>query len=329
MFSEIPHLLITKIGSTLHSIFMVSSSRHFLFYMLCYVLIALIIYLRSMRKEKADSFFSFLFPKNIYTHPSAYFDLKIWLVIIFVVHSGIYSMMFHVIYFATGLLNSFLDIFWNIPTDTSPPSITDRVIYTIIYTCCIDFGFFLMHYLQHKISWLWSFHKVHHSAEVLTPFTANRHHPVDYLIHAMSAFSMAAFATVIFSRHHGTEIDLLTLFNTSAIHFFYYMSANMRHSHIWLSFGSLNRLFISPAMHQIHHSVAPQHYDRNFGFVFSIWDWIFRTRYLPDAKETVVVGLIGDEKGYNGFIDAMLKPFTESYQNIKSPQSWRRYQLKT
>jgi sterol desaturase/sphingolipid hydroxylase (fatty acid hydroxylase superfamily) len=164
---------------------------------------------------------------------------------------------------------------------------------------------------------LWAFHKVHHSASVLTPFTANRHHPVDYLIHSGFAFMMGSIAMVLFSRYHGVKIDSITLFNTSAIHFFYYMSANFRHSHIWLSFGVLNKVLVSPAMHQIHHSIAPRHHHRNFGFVFSIWDWCFQTRYLPVRQESIVVGLSDSERGYNGFLDALLRPFADSVNVLK------------
>ena len=292
--------------------------------MLCYVLIALAIYLFNRREEDAGSFFSFLFPKKIYTHPSALLDIKIWLVIILTVKLGLFALLYNVIYFGAGVLDRLLDFVWIVEESEVAPTLADRLIYTLIFTCCVDFGFFFMHYLQHKISWLWAFHKVHHSAAVLTPLTANRHHPVDYAIHAASAIVMGSIATMLFTRYHGTEIDSVTLFNTSAIHFFYYMSANLRHSHIWLSFGVGNRLFFSPAMHQIHHSIDPRHYDKNFGFVFSIWDWMFRCRYLPQHREDITVGLIGNESGYNDFFDAMWRPFVECFDSLKSTKRWRR-----
>ncbi len=324
MLTDIPARLLAEISDALHSIFMMSHSRHFWFYMLCYLLIAFFVYTASAERNKNTSFWRFLFPSNIYTHPSALMDLKIWLVVVIVVYSGVFALMFGLIHSVTVVLNNVLDLFWEPSVSSEAPDFFDRVIYTLVYTCCIDFGFFLMHMCQHKISWLWSFHKVHHSASVLTPFTANRHHPVDYLMHAFCAFFMGALATVLFSRYHGTSVDAVTLFNTSAIHFFYYMTANVRHSHIWLSFGPLNKLFVSPAMHQIHHSIAPEHYDRNFGFVFSIWDGLFRTRYLPVAQESVVVGLNASEKGYSSFLDAMVRPFAECFEQMRSLQSWRR-----
>jgi len=53
------------------------------------------------------------------------------------------------------------------------------------------------------------------------------------------------------------------------------LGANLRHSHIWLSFGSLERWFISPAQHQIHHSSAEADRDINFGTCLAIWDRLF------------------------------------------------------
>lgn len=292
--------------------------------MLCYLIVAVVLYTQSSR-DTTGGFLGFLFPWKIYTHQSAWMDVKIWLVIVITVKLGLFGFLYQAVHVGSSLVDRFLDLFWVVPRDQAAPDLGDRLIYTLVFTCCIDFGFFIMHYCQHKIGWLWAFHKVHHSAEVLTPLTANRHHPVDYILGAASAITMGALATVLFTRIHGTGIDSVTLFNTSAIHFFYYMTANLRHSHLWLSFGPvLSRIFVSPAMHQIHHSTAQHHYDRNFGFVFSVWDWIFRCRYIPQRREEIEVGLRQEESGYQGFIDMMWRPFVDSANSFRSPGLWRR-----
>ncbi|MEM7259379.1 MAG: sterol desaturase family protein, partial [Pseudomonadota bacterium] len=280
---------------------------------------------RQRGAESSGSFFSFLFPAKIYTHPSVWMDVKLWVVIALIVKLGLFGVLYQAVYMGASFLEWLLDLFWVGRQGGEAPDLTDRLIYTLVFTLCIDFGFFIMHYCQHKIAWLWAFHKVHHSAAVLTPITANRHHPVDYVIHAASAITMGSIATVLFTRLHGTEIDSVTLFNTSAIHFFYYMTANLRHSHLWLSFGPLiSRLFVSPAMHQIHHSIDARHYDRNFGFVFSIWDWLFRCRYIPTQKEDVQVGLLPGETPYRGFLDMMWRPFPDSLKAFSATGRWRR-----
>ncbi len=327
MTSESASFLAAEVLQTFNKIFMVSSSRHYWFFMLCYLCIALAVYLH-VEKKQYGSFTSYLFPAEIYKHASARTDLKIWLMLILVLKLGIFPFIFSIISSAMGVLETVTDFLapqWQVPRTSKTPTFFDRALYTIIFTLCTDFGFFIIHYCQHKISWLWAFHKVHHSAEVLTPFTANRHHPVDYIMHATVAFSIQGLGYFAFTRFYGTDIDRLLIIQTSAIHFFYYMSANCRHSHIWLGFGPrISCLFISPAMHQIHHSTASQHYDKNFGYVLSIWDWIFKTRLIALEKESLTVGLRANERRYTGFFDMMWRPFADSLYGFKSIGRWRR-----
>jgi len=313
------------VGSIFHSKFLWSSSRHYWLYMLAYVVIAFILY--QGLKTKATTFFSYLFPRNIYTHPSNILDLKIWMIIILIIKLGLFSAIFLMVGVFTGVMDSALDLLGLVRSPeriAEAPGFSDRLWFMVLVTLCSDFGFFIMHYASHKLSWLWAFHRVHHSAEVLTPITANRHHPVDYALGACSAFLIGGIGAALFSRYHGVAVDPLTIMNVSAIHFFYYMTANFRHSHIWIHFGKWgSRIFVSPAMHQIHHSVAPEHCDKNFGFIFSFWDGIFRTRYIPNEKEDLVFGL-SNETGYSGFFDAMLRPFKESFAKIRATGTWAR-----
>lgn len=336
MTDNLTQTITNAVTTTLNSTFMLSSSRHYWLYMLCYLLIAIVLYWLAHPTTQAttsvpvknNSFLRYLFPKNIYTHPSVLLDFKIWLIIILTIKLGLFGLLYTGVGIFSGVLDGAFDLLgpqWRLDRTTEAPGITDRILYTIILTCCIDFGFFIMHYCQHKISWLWAFHKVHHSAEVLTPVTANRHHPVDYILEAATAILLGAIGTVVFTRWHGTEVDRLTLLNTSAIHCVYYMTANLRHSHLWLHFGKLPcQLFVSPAMHQIHHSIDKRHYNKNFGFVFSFWDALFRCRYLPEKQEELTFGLHGNESGYRGLADAMFRPFKESVTTVTRPTAWLR-----
>ena len=307
------------------STFLWSSSRHYWLYMVGYVAIAAVLYLRI--KSLKGSFLSFMFPREVYTHPSAVFDFKIWLALILVIKLGVFPLIFAGVGVASSVLNSLLDLLgpsWQADRTSETPDLLDRFWFTVLATACADFGFFFMHYLQHKISWLWVFHKVHHSAEVLTPVTANRHHPVDYILEACAAFLLGGLGVVIFTRFHGTEIDRLTILNASAIHFFYYMGANFRHSHLWLCYGKVSTVFVSPAMHQVHHSIAPQHFNKNFGFIFSVWDWMFRTRYIPIRQEDLKFGLPNDEPGYSSLVDALFRPFRECITQLRQWRTWHR-----
>jgi sterol desaturase/sphingolipid hydroxylase (fatty acid hydroxylase superfamily) len=113
----------------------------------------------------------------------------------------------------------------------------------------------------------------------------------------------------------GAKPDPITLFGANFIFsIFHLLGANMRHSHIWLSFGPiLERIIISPAQHQIHHSKAPRHWDRNYGEVFAIWDWLFGTLYLPGKeREIIEFGAVGDDtQAHPTLFAAYVQPFRD------------------
>ncbi len=74
------------------------------------------------------------------------------------------------------------------------------------------------------------------------------------------------------------------------------LAYNLRHSHIWLRWpGRWSMVLPSPAHHHVHHSCHPDHIDKNFAFMFPVWDVIFRTYHLPEDNRDVKFG-IGEGK---------------------------------
>src|SRR5712692_6347813 len=146
---------------------------------------------------------------------------------------------------------------------------------------------------MHRIPALWEFHKVHHSAEVLTPITFYRSHPVDMLGQTVAEALASGIVTSVFLYVFGPSLTLTTILGVNAFRFaFYLFGANLRHSHICLSFGSMiEHLVISPAQHQIHHSADPKHFNRNYGSEFAIWDWVFGSLYCARREERITLGL--------------------------------------
>lgn len=176
------------------------------------------------------------------------------------------------------------------------------VAYTIAFFLVYDFGRYLGHWVQHRFDVLWQFHKVHHSAEVLTPFTNFRAHPVDLI--SMHTFP-ALFTGVVdgmFAYASGAKAGLYLFFGLHVLIFAYNLLANLRHSPVWLSYGPwLSRYLISPAQHQIHHSTTPKHFGRNIGFALAVWDRLFGTLYVPVGHEQFTLGLgDGSEPAYHG-----------------------------
>ena len=151
-----------------------------------------------------------------------------------------------------------------------------------------DGGNFLQHRLQHRIPLLWELHKVHHSAEVMTPVTAIRVHPLSSLFSSLVLALINGLAIGSFLYLFDKHISLPQLVGLNVFLVLHYTigAYNLQHSHIWFSFPTgLRGILISPAAHMIHHSNDPRHYDRNFAFVLTIWDRLFGTLHIPDDHE--------------------------------------------
>ena len=145
-----------------------------------------------------------------------------------------------------------------------------------------DFARFFLHYLQHRWPLFWVFHQTHHSALVLTPLTLLRTHPVEIITARLRSTISYGLITGMFFYLLGTNVTTWDIIGTEILGFtFNMLGANLRHSHVWIHFGPFEKYLISPAAHQVHHSVEEQHYDKNFGVCLAIWDRMFGTHFDP------------------------------------------------
>ena len=96
----------------------------------------------------------------------------------------------------------------------------------------------------------------------------------------------------------------------------------LAHSHAPISYGKIDKYIISPAMHQVHHSEDPKHYDKNFGFMLICFDRMFGTAYFPDKDERFTFGL-GEEQnpGYHTIKGAIFDPFVRAWHKAKAPSN--------
>ena len=168
---------------------------------------------------------------------------------------------------------------------------------------------------------LWEFHKVHHSAEVMTPLTELRQHPIEILafvnLIALSTGATLGALTYVF----GPGAQVFTLLNANAATILFLMTwGHLRHTHIWWSFtGLAGRLLQSPAHHQLHHSDHPDHWDKNLGFALAVWDWAFGTLVIPptDKKALNVRFGVGESHGdYDTVWRAFARPFVRSAEHF-------------
>ena len=164
--------------------------------------------------------------------------------------------------------------------------------FTVMFFVAYDFGRFVAHCALHDVPLLWEFHKPHHSAEVLTPLTAFRVHPVDLAVMFWGSAITTGLATWAFQWIAGASVGLYQFLGLHALLWFFNLLGNLKHWQVWISYGRvLDRWFISPAHHQLHHSAEPQHFGCNRGFELAIWDRLYGTIVLPRRGETFRMGL--------------------------------------
>ncbi len=167
---------------------------------------------------------------------------------------------------------------------------------TALFTLCFfiadDLSRFVLHYAMHKLPWLWRYHRLHHSAEQLTPLTLYRFHPVEMALLSVRSVLVGGLVSGVFIYCFAGRIGSWDILGANAFGFlFNACAANLRHSHIPLSFGLLERWFISPAQHQLHHSRAREHRDINFGSALAVWDRALGCWRAGDNRQRIRFGL--------------------------------------
>ena len=169
------------------------------------------------------------------------------------------------------------------------------VLYTFIYFLVDDFSRFALHLAMHRVPFLWRLHRTHHSATTLTPFTVFRVHPVESGIYFFRAFITFSLVTGLFVWLFGRHLSIIDVVGVNAIGFLANAAfANLRHSHVWVGFGRLEYYFISPAQHQLHHSMDLCR--GNYGSVLSIWDRFVGTLELSGKRRPLSFGLISHDR---------------------------------
>ena len=138
----------------------------------------------------------------------------------------------------------------------------------------IDLSVYAMHVAQHRVFLLWRFHAVHHADADVDISTALRHHPGEIVVNAtLASFWMIGAGMPIWvPAAYGLLSRTASLFTHANVH----LPAPLDRA--------LRGVLVTPPMHRIHHAVAAEHHDTNFGNVLSIWDRLFGTyREVPAA----------------------------------------------
>lgn len=287
----------------------------------------LIVWTIWIARGKPTGFLRFIAPKELYVHPSTMVDIKIAAFNTFFTATGALSLLWVAPTITLWLLDRFVSMTGG-PMVIPETGVWQGALAAVLLFLTQDLCRYWNHYLHHMIRVLWPFHAVHHSAEVLTPLTFLRAHPAYYALQVllMSVMIGCVQAVILFAVVGQIEPWVLYA-GTIVFNAYIFFAGHLRHSHIWLSYGrTLEHILISPAQHQVHHSSARIHHDKNFGEVFAFWDWMFGTLYVPDGPEDLTFGIAGRDgeriaQPHPTLKDALIGPFAEVWEEISKGTS--------
>ena len=198
---------------------------------------------------------------------------------------------------------------WFGPQDVAVPTALAVGLYTLVLFVAWDASRFALHWAMHRFRPLWAFHQVHHSAEVLTPLTFHRIHPLESLLYELRGIGVTGAVTAGFFYLFRQDAVGLELLGVPALGLVLNaVFGNLRHSDLWLRFPpAIERWFISPAQHQLHHT--QEHAHRNLGTWLAVWDRLAGTLEIsqdPPAR----FGLPDGERNHgDDLVSAWFAPF--------------------
>jgi len=293
------------------SYFFSPEKRIFVGYLITSTILAYFIYKKTKRTK---SFKAYIFNKKVWLSQSAKTDYAILILNAFIKIFIILPILF----FGTDIAESIYFILKEIlglPSFTINPT-TLIILFTITLTILNDFTNYLLHYLMHKVPFLWEFHKTHHSATVLNPITQYRIHPVELLINNVKNVLVISIVTGTFFYLAAYQVEKMTILGVNMFSFlFLSFGANLRHSHVKLTyFDWLENILISPFQHQIHHSNNSEHYNKNFGSKLAIWDNLFGTLLRSKQVNKVQFGLAKDKSELKSLKSNILEPFNKLFK---------------
>ncbi len=164
-----------------------------------------------------------------------------------------------------------------------------------------DLVAYSVHRSLHKWYFLWRTHRTHHGDGHIDATTSLRFHPFETLIRAVIDLPVV-FVLGLPAEAIVVNFVVLILVNTYT------------HTNIALAPAVervVSRVFVTPHIHRLHHSAAPERLDTNFGTVFSLWDRMFNSFTPSDRlREGEIFGIEGPEAiTPDSFANLALDPF--------------------
>ena len=160
-----------------------------------------------------------------------------------------------------------------------------------------DLWMYWWHRMNHRIPFLWRFHRTHHSDPKMDVTTAHRFHFGEIFL---SALVRAPVIVLL-----GLQLNQLVLYETLM-----FAVVQLHHSNIALAprlDRFLRALIVTPSIHKVHHSRLQPETDSNYSSLFSWWDRIFQTLKLRRDPSTINYGLVDFDEPNRQTIGGLLK----------------------
>ena len=166
-----------------------------------------------------------------------------------------------------------------------------------------DFIQWNVHRWLHHSPWLWEFHKVHHSVEEMGFAAHLRYHWMENILYK----PLKTLAVMLLGGFEPEQAYI--------VHFVAITIGHLNHANLGLTYGPFKYLLNNPVMHLYHHAkVLPDthKYGVNFGISLSVWDYLFRSSFVPRKEAHLELGYQGDEQMPKGFIAQHLYGFRKA-----------------
>ena len=174
-----------------------------------------------------------------------------------------------------------------------------KVISLFIFFIIADFVQWNTHRMLHRVPFLWNVHKTHHSVKQMGFAAHFRYNWIEPIVYKSLLYVPIAL------------IGGFSLEDVFIIHFISIAIGHLNHANLGWDYGFLKYIFNNPKMHIWHHSKEmPNKIGMNFGISLSIWDYIFKTNYIPKNGRDNELGFEDDEKFPKNFMQQEFYPFS-------------------
>jgi len=151
-----------------------------------------------------------------------------------------------------------------------------------------DFVEYWVHRMLHRFSFLWRYHKLHHTVKEIYWIENFRFHWMELIVYK----SVKYLPLVYFSFHFGISWQAIFWVGILST-----LIGNLNHTNSKMDYGIFKYLINSPSLHVWHHDkVNHFKYGQNFGIVLSLWDWVFSTIHYPPNDYPIELGFVDEEK---------------------------------